>query len=408
MPVYEYKALDKRGKTASGVTDAESVTAVRQKLRSSGIFPVLIKKVQDSSIKPDAGKRIYLDLFSRVKPSEIAMMTRQLSTLINAGFPLVTAIDSLLPLTKSYLFKKKLTKIKNSIVEGSSFSSALSSHADIFSPLYINMVNAGEASGTLDQVLDRLAAITEKQQQMKNNIRAALAYPILMGCIGTVVLFILLAYIVPSITSIFEEMNQTLPVPTILLITVSNFIKSYWLIIMILFFAGIFAFKGLKRTKKGKYLVDKITLLLPGIGSISIKIAVARLARTLGSLLENGVSMLAALEIVKKVTGNLLISNIVENAAEEVGKGQGLSPALSSGTILPGLFIQMVQVGEQSGELESMLTKIADVFENEVEARVMALTSMLEPIMILVMGIIVGFVVLSILLPIFEMNQLVM
>ncbi len=408
MSVYEYKALDRRGKTVSGVTDAESVTAVRQKLRSSGTYPVAIKKVQDSSIKPETGKSTYLDLFSRVKSSEVAMMTRQLATLINAGFPLVTAIDSLLPHTKSYLFKKKLTKIKNSIVEGNSFSSALSSHSDIFSPLFVNMVNAGEASGTLDQVLERLADIMEKQQNMKNRIRAALAYPLLMGSIGTIVLFILLAYIVPGITSIFEEMNQTLPVPTILLITVSSFIKTYWWIIIILFSGGILTFKAMIKTKKGKYLVDKVTLLLPGIGPISIKIAVARLARTLGSLLENGVPMLAALEIVKKVTGNLLISELVENAAEEVGKGQGLSKALALNKLLPDLFIQMVQVGEQSGKLESMLKKIADVFDNEVESRVVTATSMLEPIMILVMGIMVGFIVLSILLPIFEMNQLVL
>jgi len=408
MPVYEYKALNKKGKTVSGVTDAESLTAVRQKLRSSATYPVSIKKVQDSAIKSETGKRAYLDLFSRVKFSEIAMMTRQLATLINAGFPLVTAIDSLLPQTKSYLFKKKLTKIKNSIVEGNSFSSALSSHSDVFSPLYVNMVSAGEASGTLDQVLERLADIMEKQQNMKNRIRAALAYPILMGCIGVVVLFILLAYIVPSITSIFEEMNQTLPVPTILLITISDFIKTYWWIIIILFAGCMFSFKGLKRTKKGKHLVDKITLLLPGIGSISIKIAVARLARTLGSLLENGVSMLAALEIVKKVTGNLLISDLIENAAEEVGKGQGLTLALSATKLLPDLFIQMVKVGEQSGELEAMLKKIADVFDNEVESRVLTATALLEPVMIIVMGVIVGFVVLSILLPIFEMNQLVL
>jgi len=255
MPVYEYKALNKKGKTVSGVTDAESLTAVRQKLRSSATYPVSIKKVQDSAIKSETGKRAYLDLFSRVKFSEIAMMTRQLATLINAGFPLVTAIDSLLPQTKSYLFKKKLTKIKNSIVEGNSFSSALSSHSDVFSPLYVNMVSAGEASGTLDQVLERLADIMEKQQNMKNRIRAALAYPILMGCIGVVVLFILLAYIVPSITSIFEEMNQTLPVPTILLITISDFIKTYWWIIIILFAGCMFSFKGFQVHNKHRYLL---------------------------------------------------------------------------------------------------------------------------------------------------------
>jgi general secretion pathway protein F len=240
-----------------------------------------------------------------------------------------------------------------------------------------------------------------------NRIQTALAYPIFMLIIGTIVLFVLLIYIVPSITSIFADMNQVLPTPTRILIFLSDFFKSYWWILIIIFGAVVIFFYRAKKTEKGRYWIDKTTLLIPGIGILAIKLAVSRFARTLGSLLENGVSMLIALDIVKNIAGNILISDSVESAAIEVGKGQGLGESLSGSGIFPQLSIQMIQVGEQSGQLETMLTKIADVFENEVETSIMRLTSYLEPVMILVMGAIVGFIVLSICLPIFEMNQLI-
>jgi len=269
------------------------------------------------------------------------------------------------------------------------------------------MVRAGETSGTLEIVLDRLADITEKQQALKNRIQTALAYPIFMLVIGTAVLFILLIYIVPSITSIFADMNQVLPTPTRILIFLSDFLKSYWWSIFILIAAAAVFINRVKRTDKGRYWIDKTMLLWPGIGILVKKLAVARFARTLGSLLENGVSMLIALDIVKNIAGNKLISDSVETAAIEVGKGQGLGAALAGSGIFPQLSIQMIQVGEQSGQLETMLTKISDVFENEVEITIMRLTSYLEPVMILIMGSIVAFIVLSICLPIFEMNQLI-
>ncbi|NNK84057.1 MAG: type II secretion system protein GspF, partial [Desulfobacterales bacterium] len=215
-------------------------------------------------------------------------------------------------------------------------------------------------------------------------------------------------YIVPSITSIFDDMNQVLPAPTRLLIATSNIFKSYWWGVLIVISAAVLAINRAKKTKKGHYLYDKILLIMPGLSVLTKKLAIARFSRTLGSLLENGVSMLPALEIAKNTAENVLISDNVEEAAEEVGKGQALSTALAAKDIFPSLSIQMIQVGEQSGKLEEMLNKVADVFENEVETTVMRMTTMLEPIMILVMGVIVGFIVLSICLPIFEMNQLIL
>jgi general secretion pathway protein F len=407
MPVFEYTALDDRGKSTSGIIDAEGAQAARQKLRTSGIFPVSIKETHETEPKKTPGTFSLSSRLSRIKPVEVAMMTRQLATLISAGFPLVSALDALVPQTKSHGFKKILAQIKNLIVEGNSFARALSNYPGQFSPLYVNMVRAGETSGTLEIVLERLADITEKQQALKNRIQTALAYPIFMLVIGTAVLFILLIYIVPSITAIFADMNQVLPTPTRILILLSDFLKSYWWSVFILFAAAAVFFNRVKKTEKGRYWIDKAMLLWPGVGILVKKLAVARFARTLGSLLENGVSMLIALDIVKNITGNKLISNSVETAAIEVGKGQGLGVALAGSGIFPQLSIQMIQVGEQSGQLEAMLTKISDVFENEVEITIMRLTSYLEPVMILVMGSIVAFIVLSICLPIFEMNQLI-
>ena len=407
MPVYEYTALDARGRTKSGIIDAEGTSAARQKLRSTGFFPVSIQETQEEAESKEPRGLNLTRYFSRVKPSEVAMTTRQLATLINAGFPLVSALDALLPQTKTHGFKRILAQIKDAIVEGNSFAQALSQYPGTFSPLYVNMVRAGETSGTLEIVLERLADITEKQQDLKNRIQTALAYPILMSIIGIVVLFVLLTYIVPSIISIFAEMNQVLPAPTRLLIFLSDFFRSYWWMVLgALVMTAVFLHQA-KKTEKGRRWFDKTILASPVMGILAQKLAVARFTRTLGSLLENGVSMLIALEIVKNIAGNILIADTVENAAKEVGKGQGLGNALAEGQTFPQLSIQMIQVGEQSGELEAMLNKVADVYEKEVETSIMRLTSYLEPIMILVMGSIVGFIVLSICLPIFEMNQLI-
>ncbi len=408
MPVFEYKALDVKGKTTSGIIDSDSAVAARQKLRSGGIFPVSVMKVDDTPTKKESGTYTLWRPHRRIRAYEVSIMTRQLSTLVGVGFPLVSAIDALIPNTKSQVLKKYLARIKDSIVEGNSFASALSLYPETFPPLYINMVRAGETSGTLEIVLERLAEITEKQQALKNKIQSALVYPILMLFIGSGVLFFLLVYIVPSITSIFADMNQVLPAPTRLLIAISNIFKSYWWGMLIIISVAVLAIHRAKKTEKGRYLVDKSLLFMPGLSLLTKKLAIARFSRTLGSLLENGVSMLPALEIAKNTAENVLISDNVEEATEEVGKGQPLATALAAKNIFPLLSIQMIQVGEQSGKLEEMLNKVADVFENEVETTVMRMTTMLEPLMILVMGVIVGFIVLSICLPIFEMNQLVM
>lgn len=408
MPVFEYTGLNAKGKKASGIIDAESALAARHKLRSSSIFPTAISEVHSTAAVKENHRRFKSAMLGRVKAAEVTMMTRQLATLMGAGFPLVPAIDSLVPQTRSSALKKNMAKIKDSVVEGNSLAQALSLFPGTFSDLYVNMVRAGETSGTLEIVLGRLADIMESQQELKTKITSALAYPILMSIFGAGVLFFLMAHIVPTITAIFAEMNQVLPAPTRFLIRLSAFIQGYGWALLVLLAAVLGLYFFIAKTDKGRHLLDKLKLRLPVLGALLKKLAVARFTRTLGSLLENGVSMLTALKIVKDIAGNTLIGDAIERATEDVSKGQPLAGSLEKQQIFPGLSIQMIHVGEQSGALENMLYKIAQVYESEVESRILRMTALLEPVMIMVMGVVVGFIVLSIVLPIFEMNQLVM
>jgi general secretion pathway protein F len=264
MPVFEYTALDAKGKTTSGIIDADGARAARQKLRASGIFPVAIKESQETPEKKTARIGDLSRYLTRVKPA-------------------VSALEALLPQTKSTRLKTVLAQVKDAIVEGQSFAQALSQYPKIFPPLFINMVRAGETSGTLEIVLERLADLTEKQQDLVNRIQTALAYPIFMCVIGTLVLFVLLTYIVPSITAIFMDMNQVLPTPTRLLIFLSNFFKSFWWVILIIVAAATLTLHRLKKTENGRYAYDKTVLSLPVFGILARKLAVARFTRTLGS-----------------------------------------------------------------------------------------------------------------------------
>jgi general secretion pathway protein F len=335
-------------------------------------------------------------------------MTRQLATLLGAGLPLVPSLTTLVAQTMHPELKKTLARIKDDVNEGNSLTQSLSHFPRIFPSFYINMVRAGEASGTVHLVLDRLADFSESQQALQTKIRSAMAYPIFMFLVGSAVLFFLVTFVVPNITKIFGEMRQTLPAITVFMIAVSRFLQSFWWLILGLAFA---AFVGLRffvtKTDRGRYFWDGLKIKAPVFGPISEKIAMARFSRTLGTLLQSGVPLLTALEIVKNVVNNRLIADEVARAAKAVEEGQSLSSTLAVSGLFPPITIEMISVGEQSGNMETMLYKVADAYEKESEASVIMMTSMLEPVMVLVMGMIVGFIVISVLLPIFEMNQLV-
>ena len=407
MPVFEYTALDSAGKTQKGVLDADSLAAARQKIRQSGKYPVDIRETIPKTRQKKKSGFFSLQTGQRVKQQEIHVATRQLATLLGAGIPLVPALDGLIEQTTNKTLKTIITQIKESVNEGNSLTSALSEHPRLFSKIYVNMVRAGEASGSLDVVLERLAEFGERQQALHSRIKAALIYPIFMALVGTIVLFLLITFIVPSITKVFSDRNQILPLPTIILIKISSFLQSYWWLVVLLLIGMVAGIRFFIQRPKGKRLWDKMKLTLPMLRDLNIKIAAASMGRTLASLLQSGVPLITSLQIVKNILNNVLLAEVMDEATEELEKGKSLSGVLRGNQYFTPMLVQMIAVGEQSGALEKMLEKAADSYEKEVETKIMAITSMIEPIMILVMGLVVSFIVVSILLPIFEMNQLI-
>lgn len=408
MAVYEYVALDSGGRRLKGIIDAGSVSAARQKLRETEVYPVEIVETADRKREEGAVSGGGIHLFRKVGLRELAVMTRQLATLIGAGLPLVPSLSALVTQIRHPVLKKTLARIKDEVNEGNSLTQSMSHFPEVFPPFYINMVRAGEASGTMDLVLDRLADFNESQQALKAKIRSALAYPLFMFLVGSGVLFFLVTFVVPNITGIFREMHQTLPGITVFLIMVSGFLKTFWWIMALVVLAAIVGLRyAVQHTGQGRRLWDIFRLRIPLLGGLNRKIAVARFSRTLGTLLQSGVPLLPALEIVKNVVNNGVLAGQIDEAAKAVEEGQSLSSPLSKNDFFPPIAVEMLTVGEQSGNMETMLFRIADAYEKEVEANVLLVTSLLEPAMILVMGAIVGFIVVSILLPIFEMNQLV-
>ncbi|MBU0972552.1 MAG: type II secretion system F family protein [Proteobacteria bacterium] len=410
MAVFEYTALNARGKKVAGILDADSKAVAQGKLRQQNLFPVSLIRIETRS--QEGGKRSRAEIammrvLARIKSSDIAMVTRLISTLLSAGFPLVKAVSTVVGQTRSASFQRVLSRIKDAIEEGSSFADALALHPHVFSPVYINMVAAGESSGTLEIVLERLADFAEKREETKKKIQASLAYPMIMAVIGFLVLVVLLTYIVPGIIEIFSDLNQTLPTPTRILILVSDFFKSFWWAVLLLplLAAGIVYF--VRKTGKGMLFTDKVVISLPIAGKLLQKLIAARFSRTLGSLLENGVPMLTALKITRSIAGNKVVSDLIGTAIQSVEQGGELGETLSKSRFFPTLASQMIKVGEKSGKMEQMLEKSADLYERDVQAALSAATALIEPIIILVMGVVVGLIIMAICLPIVEINQLI-
>ncbi len=407
MSVYEYVALDEKGRERKGFVDATGATAARQMLRERGIYPVEIAPAREKKESALSGLTD-LPLTRTVSAAEVSVFTRQLATLLSAGIPLVPSFGVLLAQTKNPVLAKILAQIRGDINEGKSLTASLEAFPRVFPPFYINMVKAGEASGTLNLVLERLADFSEGQQALLSKIRSALAYPLIMLLVGSLVIFLLMAFVVPRITEIFTDMKQTLPLITVILIAVSSFLKSFWWLLLFAIAVAAAAFKSFTAgTQTGRRFWDAVRLRAPVWGAVNRKIAIARFTRTLATLLQSGVPLLAAMEIVRHVVNNAYIGEVIAQAAKEVEEGQSLSAPLAQSGLFPPMVTEMIAVGEQTGSLEKMLNRIAISYEAEAASDVMVMTSLLEPVMILVMGLMVGFIVFSILLPIFEMNQLV-
>jgi general secretion pathway protein F len=407
MPVYEYSALDAKGKKRSGIVDADSPFAARQKLREEGAYPIEVKEAPDSAPHKEARRPLLSrSLGGGVSPRHVAVMTRQLATLVGAGLPLVRALDTLAPQMPNPALKRTMAQVKDAIVEGKSFGQALAGHPRVFPPIYINMVRAGEASGALDVVLENLANLSESQEAAKGRIRSAMVYPVLMLIVSMAVMVILMMFVVPKITAIFKDVNQALPAITVGLLAVSGAVQHYWWAMAFALAGAVFAARRIRKTDRGRHFFDRQILRAPVLGPLATNLATARFGFTLGSLLQNGVSMLQALEIVGTVLPNVIMRDAVRDAAVEVGEGKSLAAAIGKREVLPPVAVQMIDVGEHSGELELMLRKAAEMYQREAETTVNSLTALLEPVLILGMGVVVGVIVISILLPIFEMSNL--
>jgi len=407
MAIFEYRALDVQGKSVKGLIDADSAQDARSKLRRDNIYPFDLKATTAS--KRLLKSEIFTFFFSptKAKTREVALLTRQLSTLLKAGLPLMQALSALIDQIDAEHIKKTFIEIREKVKGGMPLSKALSEHPHIFSRLYVQMVRAGEASGSLDSVLASLADYLEKKIRQRNKIWSTLAYPIFMVFIGAAVLVFLLMYIIPTITTIFVEMKQNLPLPTRLLIRLSEILKGFWLPLIVISVLLIVAFRKYKRTEAGGLLIDRAVLKIPVAGELIRKIDTARFAQTLKILVCNGVPILDSLAIVKDVITNRMLANAIDEARHCIQEGEDLAVPLRKAKVFPPIVTHMIAIGEKSGQLEEMLANIAEGYESEIDMAINSLTSILEPVIILLMGAIVAFIVLSILLPIFEMNQIV-
>jgi general secretion pathway protein F len=405
VAVFEYRGiLAQSGKHVKGVRDAENAKALRAALRKDGVL--LTSATEEAEAKEKAKKGIKLFAFAdRASSSDVAIMTRQLATLVGAGIPLFESLNALIEQLEKESLKRAMTAVREQVREGTSFAKALEMHPGIFPPLYVNMVRAGEASGTLEAVLDRLTKFMEAQAKLKGKVIGALAYPMLMVIIGVTLVSVLMVAVVPNVKQIFQSVGQALPWYTQLLITTSDFVSGYWWLILLSGSAGVYFFRRWKKTPEGRLKWDNFTLTIPVAGKLIQMLSVARFARTLATLLSAGVALLTAMDIVRNVLGNAALEKVVADAIGSIREGQSIADPLKRSGKFPPMVTHMIAIGEKSGQLEDMLENVADAYDADVETRVQMLTSLLEPLMIVTMGGAVGFIAFSILMPLIQMSS---
>jgi general secretion pathway protein F len=407
MAVFEYQALTKNGKNKKGIIDADGPENAKTKIREKNLYPVSLKEVKTEKDSNSSSPFLNSLFRKKIKTREIALATRQISTLLSARFHLVGALQSVAAQMRSEALKTILTKVKDEVESGKSFAEALSNYPETFTSVYINMIKAAEAAGTLEIVMERIADLMETSEKRKSKIRSALAYPILMMFFGIIVLIILMTMIVPKIVSIFSDMNQQLPAITVFLIASSDFVKNFWWLLMgmIVLFPGLIRY--LFKNEKTGYFMDNLVIKIPLFGDLNKKIIAARFSRILSSLVKYDVPILKSLDIVINIVENRIFKDALLRAKNGVERGDGLAYSLERENIFPEITTQMIAVGEKSGNLEDMLAKVADIYESETEDLIVTLTSMLEPLIIVFMAVVIGFIVFAICIPIFTMNQMI-
>ena len=397
MPIYRYTGKTKKGRVLKGELEASDERIARIQLKRRNIEVTKLKQ------KP---KDIFENISfmqPKVTNKDIVIFTRQFSTMIDAGLPLVQGLNILADQTENKTFKGILKQVTKDVEGGSTLADALGKHPRVFDSLFVNLVAAGEVGGILDTILQRLATYIEKAEKLKAQIKSAMAYPIVVLGIALLVIAVIMIFVIPVFQDMFSGFGKALPAPTLVVIAMSDFTKGNWYFIFGGMLTFVWIFKRYSRTSSGRRTIDSISLNLPVLGELIRKVAIARFTRTLGTMISSGVPILDALEITAKTAGNVIVEEVIMDARSSIAEGQTVAEPLSESAIFPGMVTQMISVGESTGALDAMLEKIADFYDDEVDAAVSAMTSMLEPLMILFLGGSVGGLVIAMYLPIFQM-----
>ena len=406
MTVYSYKATDKSGKFVEGDLDAPDYRAAIQQIRQLNYFPVKVAEGKSSASLASRFKISMPRLGSRVPTKDLMTLTQQLATLVNSGLTLDDGLSTLVKLAETEETRSLLADIRKRVHSGSAFADALEEHPDVFSKLYINMVRAGEAGGIVDEALSRLAIFMEKSVELKSNIRSAMVYPAILSFVGGSAVIILITFVVPQFSKLFEDMGAALPLPTQIMLGISSLFTDYWPVLILATIGGVGAFTFYIKTDTGRLRWDKLLLKLPLFGPLIRKIEVSRFSLTMATLLKSGVPILQAMGIVQSILVNRVISDAVNNLKQALKKGKGLSGPLQEAGVFPPMAVHMITVGETSGALDEMLTKVSQTYDKEVEQSIKQVISLIEPMMILFMALIIGFIVVSMLLAIFSANDI--
>jgi type IV pilus assembly protein PilC len=424
MPKFSYVALDSRGQESTGLVEAASTNEAIGQLRQAGFFPTNVYeegkggrvggKVAKRAAKAaratqprEKGKGIVLFQRKKVKPKVLMIFTRQLATLIDSGLPLLRGLTVLSKQERDSVLKNTIDKLAESVQGGNTFSEGLAQFPRIFNELYVNMVKAGEVGGVLELVLTRLAEFHEKAAKIKNKVAAAMVYPLIVMTMAIAIMGFLLVFIVPKFEAIFHDMlgDRPLPIITTFVITVSRFVQAHWMVLAALIFAVIAGYKFANRTARGRSIIDRGKLRFPLFGDVIRKTAISRFSRTLGTLVTSGVPILQALNITRETAGNTVIARAIGQVHESVKEGESIVQPLEASGAFPPMVVSMIDVGEETGQLPEMLLKIADVYDDEVDTSVAAMTAALEPIMIVFLAAVVGTIVVALFLPLISIIQ---
>ncbi|MBX3120091.1 MAG: type II secretion system F family protein [Fimbriimonadaceae bacterium] len=396
MPLYAYTAVDAGGRTVKSVMEAESESLVLAKLRDMSLHCTDIKTSKKAKVAKSYGKK-------KMKPKSLVVFSRQFATMIDAGIPILRCLDILAGQCKDPTLKQAIEQMSLDVKGGTALNEAMVKHPVVFNKLFVNMIRAAELGGILDEILDRLAGFLEYENEIRGKIKAAMMYPVLVLCFSVVMLFALFSFVLPKFKEIFTGMDVELPPVTAGLFAIGDFMNQFWYVIVMAAVGTFFGLKAWGKTPKGRYQLDTIKLRIPIVGELTLKMSVARFSRTFGTLINSGVPIMRSLEIVGETLGNVVLSEAIDTTREAIREGQKLSAPLTESKLFPTMVTTMIDIGEESGRLSEMLVKVGDFYDSEVEATVKGLTSMIEPMLIIFMGCVVGFIAISVMTPIFKL-----